>query len=98
MWELCQSSVSSQDGWGCCPMPDFSGAHKSCVTSFSSAVQGNVHIKARSSFVPLNPTKLEFTLKNSESAGILTCYTLLEKALLAGSNLCNTFVTPLLST
>lgn len=67
------------------------------LCSFSSAVQSNIHIKARSLFIPLNPTKLEFTLKDSESAGILACYNLLEEALLAGSNLCNTFVTSSLS-
>lgn len=78
-------------------MPDLSGGHKSCVLSFSSAVQDNVHIKSRSLFLPLNPTKLEFTLQDPESAGILSCYTLLEKALLAGSSLCNTFVTSSLS-
>lgn len=79
-------------------MPDLSGTQKLCVISFSSAVQDNLHIKARSLLVSLNPpTKLEFTLKTPESARILTCYTLLEKALLAGNNLCNTLVTPLLS-
>lgn len=63
-------------GWlGGCPMPGLSGGHKSCVISFSSAVQDNVHTKARSLFVPLNSTKLEFTLRDTESAGILTCYT-----------------------
>jgi len=43
-----------------------------------------VRVEVRYLFIPPKPIKLEFILKDLESVGVLTCYTLLQK----GRKLC----------